>query len=239
MPRRYTVTDLIDRCQQRCDMENDGLIPRNEWATLVSEAYGELYSIVFECGNEYFEYTETLTTDGTNVLDEIADHLSTVELTYLVNGTTTGPRKDLRPAEAQERSRLSGRSGPPEYFALVDDKIYLYPTPASGTVLELRYVAQPPELVEIESDQSVLADVVTPDGLTFLIYCAIVKAQIKAEIDTSAAVAEREAARARFTESAILRAMNTGHHRIVDRHGGMLEGFGNGYSDDADWWRSR
>lgn len=237
MPRRYAMTVLILRAQQRVDMVNDGLIDRDEWCTLISEAYGELYNIVWEVGNEYFEYTEILTTDGTNVLDEIADHLSTVELTYLVNGTTDGLRRDLRPAEAQERSRLSGRTGEPRYYALVDDKIYLYPTPVTGTVLELRYVPQPPELVEFFEDEEVLVDVVTPDGLTFLLETVAMKAKAKAEIEAGVHAAEREAARLRFTESAVLRSINTGHHRVIDKGGGLLDGYpGTVYRDDADWW---
>lgn len=236
MPRRYTVTDLVLRCQQRVNMENDPSISRPEWLNLISEAYGELYSIVFEVGNEYFEYTESLTTDGTNVFAEIADHLSTVALSLLLTGDPNGQRVDLRPAEAMERSRLSGvHGGAAEYFALVDDKIYLYPTPPAGQVYELRYVPQPPELAEFSGGLSVDADVVTPDGLAFLIWCVAAKALAKGEEDVTNAVAEREAARMRFTESAVLRAISTGHHRVVDRGGGMLDGFYDGYRDSADW----
>ena len=88
MPRRYTVDTLVTRCQQRVDMENHALISSDEWATLLTEAYGELYDIVSETGLEYWEFTESLTSDGTNVLDEIADHMSTVALTWLGDGTT-------------------------------------------------------------------------------------------------------------------------------------------------------
>ena len=52
MPRRYTVTDLIDRAQAQCDMVNDALIARSEWATICSRAYGTLKSAHIITSNE-------------------------------------------------------------------------------------------------------------------------------------------------------------------------------------------
>ncbi|WP_196299624.1 hypothetical protein, partial [Streptococcus pneumoniae] len=84
-------------------------------------------------------------------LAEMADHLSTVNLSFIVNATT-GERRDLRELMAQERSRYSGQSGTARYFSLVDDVIYLYPTPPTGEVYEMRYVPQPPDLTAFASD---------------------------------------------------------------------------------------
>lgn len=197
-------------------MENSALIARDEWCALISEAYGELYTIVFEAGLEYFEYTQTLTTNGTNILAEVADHLSTVALACLRIGTTD-QWKDLRELMAQERSMVSGMTGSyPTSFALVDDQIYLYPTPPTGLTLQMRYIPQPPELLEFNADQSVLADVVTPDGLAFLIWSVAVKAIAKGEGDAALAIQEREGARDRFTTSVQLRALNAPRRRIMD-----------------------
>lgn len=216
MPRRYTMTDLILRAQQRCDKERDKLIGRPEWCRLISEAYGELYTIVFEAGLEYFEYAQNLTTDGTNVLAETPDHLSTVVLAWLRAGTTDR-YVDLRELMAQERSSYSGVTGAcAEFFALVDDKIYLYPTPPSGQTYQLRYVPQPPELVETYQDADVLVDVVTPDGLSFLLWGVAVLAHAKSETDPQLAINRLEAARDRFTKSVQLRALNAPRRRVID-----------------------
>lgn len=198
-------------------MESDGSIARDEWCRLISEAYGELYTIVFESGMEYFEYAEQMTSNGTNVLAEIADHLSTVTLAYLADATT-GRYRALRELMAQERTMMSGLAGSNRAtsFALVDDKIYLYPTPPAGQIYEMRYVPQPPELVETVGGLAVNVDVVTPDGLAFLVWNVAVMAQAKSETDATLATQRLEEARVRFTESVGLRALNAPRRRILD-----------------------
>lgn len=230
MPRRYTMTDLILRCQQRADLENDLSIARDEWCRLISESYGELYTIVFESGLQYFEYAQVLTTNGTNKLSEIGDHLSTVTLCYLADAGS-GRYVALRALMAQERVMWSGNLGSSSRargFALVDDALYLYPTPAAGQTYELRYVPQPPELTEFAAGEVPFqVDVVTPDGLTFLVWATTVKAKSKSEADVTLAVGEREGARIRFTESVRLRAMNDSPRRVLD-----IEAY---QSCSADW----
>lgn len=44
-PRRYTVTDLILRAQQRVPM-----VSQDVWRRLISEACAELYTIAFGAG---------------------------------------------------------------------------------------------------------------------------------------------------------------------------------------------
>lgn len=214
MPRRIPVGTLVTSCKQQVDLENHSVISAAEWLSLVNRAYGELYTIVFESGLQYFEYSANLTTDGTNVLSEMVDHLSTVNLSYVVNATA-GQYRDLRELMAQERSGMSGLTGDcARFFSLVDDKIYLYPTPPIGQVYQMRYVPQPPDLGTFASDTC--ADVVTPDGHEFLIWSVAVKALVKVESDPREAINEREAARIRFTESVQLRALNAPRRRIVD-----------------------
>lgn len=214
MPRRRYMSDLVTACKQQVDLENHAVISDPEWKGYLSRAYGELYTIVFEAGLQYFEYSEDLTTDGTNVLDEVDDHLSTVNLSYLADAST-GRYVDLQELMAQERSMASGRTGDRAYFfALVDDKIYLYPTPPTGQTYQLRYVPQPPDLVEYADDDVV--DVVTPDGHDFLIWSVAVRACGKTEADPGLAIREREAARERFRDSVQLRAMNAPRRRVVD-----------------------
>ncbi len=214
MPRIYTMTDLIRRAQQRCDMEGDPSIAQDEWARLISEAYGELYTIVFESGLEYFERALQVTTTGSQTIGEPVDHLSTVQVAYLIDAAARRYIA-LRELMAQERTIISGltiASGNfARAFALVDRQIYLYPTPPVGQVYEIRYVPQPPELIEPGN-----VDVVTPDGLAFLIWNVVVMASAKTEVDATLAMTRLEAARDRFTESVRLRALNAPRRRILD-----------------------
>lgn len=214
MPRSYTLTDLIRRCQQRCNMEGDPAIAPDEWARLISEAYGELYTIVFESGLEYFERALAVTTTGAQTIGEPVDHLSTVQVAYLVDATARRYIA-LRELMAQERTIISGQtiaSGNfARAFALVDRQIYLYPTPPAGQVYEIRYVPQPVEFTEPAN-----LDVVTPDGLSFLVWNVVVMALAKVEIEPSVAMERLEAARDRFTQSVQLRALNAPRRRILD-----------------------
>ena len=223
MPRRVEMDALRTACKQQVDLENHDVISDAEWASYISRAYGELWTIVFEAGLQYFEYATTFTTDGSNALDEPADHLSTVALAYV---EPTGQQYELRllqPQEVTRASRLCGSSGRARWYALVDSKIRLYPTPPAGQTYELRYVPQSPNLVTFAGDACV--DVVTPDGEDFLIWSTAVRACGKTEADPMLALREREAARERFTESVRQRAMTAPRRLVVDYE-----------TDEADLW---
>ncbi len=214
MPRRFTLDAIRTACKQQVDLENHAVISDAEWAGYISRAYGELWTIVFESGLQYFEYATTLTTDGTNQLSEVSDHLSTVALSYLENGTT-GRIADLRELQPQERAGVSGQTGDrARYFALVDDKIYLYPTPPTGQQYQLRYVPQPPDISTFASDNCI--DVVTPDGHDFLIWSVAVRACAKTEADPVLCIRERDAARERFTQTVRLRSLTAPRRFQVD-----------------------
>lgn len=217
MPRRYTMTDLVLRAQRRVDQVNDGFISRDEWCAFISEAYGELYMIPVEAGLEYFEYRTQLTTDGSNVLAEMPDHLGTVVFARVVPGTNPVRYRKLHALQAEERVHRSGVSGScATAYAMVDDEIYLYPTPPAGDLYEMRYCPQPPELVEFNGELPIYVDVVTPDGLTFLLWSVAVLALAKSEQDPQLAMQQKEAARERFTTSVQMRRQES-LRRMVDR----------------------
>ena len=64
MPRSFALSVLVARCQQRSDLENSTHITTGEWNVLVSEQYGDLFSVVASSGLRYFESRTTLTTTG-------------------------------------------------------------------------------------------------------------------------------------------------------------------------------
>lgn len=214
MSRLIRMDQLIDRCKQRVDKEEDDHIADSEWRRLISEQYGDLFEVVAGTGLRYFEKVGTLTTDGSAYVSEPADVLATIGLDYIVN-STTGERRPLREIMVQERAMWAGRSSSyAQAFAIIDDRIYLYPTPPTGQTYELIYVYQSPDLGEFDDDQCV--DVVTPSGEAFLIYGVAVKAHAKSETDAQLAIAERDAARDRLLEWAVKRMLNQPRRQVIE-----------------------
>ncbi len=221
------MSDLITRCKRRADREFDTHIGDPEWKALISEQYGDLFSVIADAGLRYFEQTATLTSTGIAYVAEPDDHLSTVRLDYLVDGVVTGKRRSLTEIMPQEEPYLAGQSaGDSYYFTVADDRIYLYPTPATGKKFELVYIPQPTDLSAYADDD--IVDLVTPDGEAFLIWGVAVKALAKSESDVRLAMSERDAARQRMFEWATLRAFNQPRRRFIADVPDM-------YMDEGDW----
>lgn len=228
MPRRFTLGVCVTRSQQRCDKESDLSIGTAEWKSMIGTVYAELYSAVVETGLRYFETKQTITATGAASYNEPTDHMSTVGVDFVVNAA--GERRKLRELMAQERNLFAGKTGEACAFTHVDDQIYLHPKPATGTY-EIVYVPQPPDFTS--SADATLLDVVTPDGEAFLYWGVAVLALAKEGSDTSLARAERNEAKGRVVNWAILKSLNNA--RPI-----QTEGVGDSdYPyDSADWrWR--
>lgn len=209
MPRRFEMSVLRTRCQRRADLENDGHISDAEWNALISEKYGELYGVVCGAGLRYFETTSAITANGAASYDEPDDHLSTIGLDFI---STAGERRRLHELMPFERDNYvaNGATGEARGYTLVDNKIYLFPTPASGSY-QLIYVPQPPDLSSyLDTD---LVDVVSSEGEAFLIWGVCVLAKSKSESDVRLAAEREEAARDRLLEWAVNRSMSEPRRR--------------------------
>lgn len=212
MPRLVAMSTLVLRARQLADMETDLSIDATEGVTneakaIVSEAYGEAYELIAGEGNRYFEYTTTLTTDGTNYLPEPANQLAIVDQLELILDATTGRCRRLRPIQPQQRAALSGRTGQPRYYELVDGRYFMYPTPPSGQTLTLRYIAQCPDLTAVTNNQQI--DCYCVAGQKFVQYAAAAAMCSKSKNDATALLAEREVQRKLLWDWASDRAMNT------------------------------
>jgi hypothetical protein len=217
MPRRFLMSDLVTRFKQRANMVGDDSIETDEWKSLCSEVYGEVYEEVCDSGLRYFEYTSTVTTTGDAYIDEPDDQLALVDRLELV--LTGGRLRRLYPLQPQERALLSGQTGDPRRFEMVDDRFYLYPTPAAGKELTIRYIPQPPDLSSYADDDVI--DVVCPSGEAMLIWgvAAIAKAKDERFVDT--ALDQKERARVRLQQWARNRAFNDSPRRIVEDDQGV------------------
>lgn len=233
MPRLYRLDDIRLRCQRRANKEGDPSISIPEWNALISEQYGDLYSEVEKTGMRYFESTSTITANGAASYAVPADHLATLGIDRITD--SVGSRTTLDEMMSPERVRWAGQVGDAQSYAIVGQLVYLFPKPATGTY-ELLYMPQAPDLST--AADSTMVDVVQADGEAFLIWGVVVKARDKSEADVRTAMAEREAARVRFVDWAILRAFTQPRRPIVrlSRNEDLGAG-GWGDSDDpGGWW---
>jgi hypothetical protein len=198
------MSDLVERCQRRADKENDDHITTAEWKSLISEVYAhDVHSVVSETGLRYFEYTASLVSTGATYLAEPEDHFATIRLDYVDSAGKHFPLAELNSHEEAYFAALG--SGTARFYALVDDRIYVYPTPASGQTYSLLYIPQPPDLSEYADDDVV--DVVTADGEACLIWGVAALAKAKASQDASLHLKKQEEHRYKLQGWAAERAL--------------------------------
>lgn len=210
--RAYVLSDLRQRCQQRADMENNALIATDEWGRLISEMYGELYSLVEKSGMRYFETEATVTATGAASYALPSDHLATIDVSRVTD--TAGHRIPLRRLMVQERNRWIGALGDARKYELAGQNLVLYPLPSTGTYKHL-YMPQSPDLSTAIDSTSI--DVVQADGEAYLIWGVAAKALSKPESEALAyADVQRDKARDRFVEWCAMRAFNDGSRVVTD-----------------------
>lgn len=211
MPRRYTSIELVTRCKRRADKENDRHITTAEWKALMSEVYGELWGEISACIERYFETTETVTADGSASYDEPDDHLSTIRIARVDSSGREFPLRELR---SQDEASFVGLTvNDAVGYTHVDNQLFLYPSPSSGTY-RWYYLPQPPDLSSYADDD--LVDVMTADGEAFLIWGVAAIALAKSESNSSLALAKQEAARERVQYWAANRNLADSSSRPVD-----------------------
>jgi len=231
MPLRLLMSDARSRCQQLADMVTDLSITTAEWNARISEKYGELWSIVGDSGEMYFGSLLTITTTGALSYQEPADMYETTSVCRVLD-PVRGTRQELQRAEIQERSKLSGLTGDAYKYMLIDDQLFLYPTPPTGQTYEWLYTPMPTDLTTF-SDTSVI-DVVDPDGLQFLLHAVAAVAVSKSERDPTFFIDQQEAARQRLQKQADDRIQTTAHKRQLV--GGSWDLYDEDrVGDDADW----
>ncbi len=207
MPRRIAMSTLRTSCKRRADLETDTHIGTAEWGALISEKYGELYGLMCEAGSRYFETTATITATGAASYTESADHLSTIGLDYVGTDNSIRPLMELMP---HERDIYAGLTGDAVGYSLIDDQVYLYPNPSTGTY-RLSYIPQSPDLsAYLDAD---LVDVINMDGEAFLTWGTSILAKSKSESDVRLAMERESAARDRFVVWASNRSMTEPRRR--------------------------
>jgi hypothetical protein len=205
MPLLVEIGTLATRCKRRADKENDDHISAAEWLELINEVWrADVYSVVAGTGLRYFETTATLTTDGSAYVAEPSNCFSTIRLDYV---DSAGRHYEVDPVPAGNQAPIEGETGSQAlFYAHVDDRIYLYPTPPTAQTYSLLYVPQAPDVSGFASDECV--DVYCPDGEACLIWGVAALAKIKASQDASIFLQKQEMHRERLMGWAVERALS-------------------------------
>lgn len=195
MPRTKTMATIRTACKRRADQENSSLVADAEWNALISEKYGELYEAVAEA-SRYFESSLTITATGATSYDEPTDWLQTLRVER-VDGSG---RRNLIPLMPDERDRFVGQTGDATRYERIDDQIYLYPNPSSGSYRML-YKPQAPDLSAFADAD--LVDCVNAGGESMLVWGVAAIALAKAESNPALALAQEEKALVRAVEQVV------------------------------------
>lgn len=212
MANTFLLSNLVLRCQQRCDKEGDASIDALEWKSLISETYAELHAVVVEPGSRYFETEATITADGSASYALPSDHLATVGVDFVID--SAGRRRELDELMVQERNDWGGQIGDAFAFALSGSTLVLYPKPTTGTYKHI-YAPQP-------TDYSAAADATVVDlinvwGLKFLVWGVASIALHKGEASQIRALDERKRAEEQLQYWAANRALNNPKRRTRPR----------------------
>lgn len=226
MPRRFTMGTLVTRWQQLADMVGDDSILSPEWKTYGSQVYGEMWSEVSLAAGRYFETSTTVVANGSASYTEPLDHESIVRIARVIDAAgRERPLSELRP---QDEVSVRGRTGDALYYTLVDDQLFLFPKPSSGTY-KWYYQQQPTDLSTFADGD--IVDVVSPAGEAFLNWGVVAIAHAKHKKDPSFALMQQEKARERLQVWAANRNMYEPRIR-----GGVDD---DAPSDPAEWWPYR
>jgi hypothetical protein len=179
----------------------------------MSTKYAELWAEVsLGAADRYFETSTTITADGSESYDEPEGHFATVRVAYV---DASGNERDLRELRHGEESAYKGLEGDASAWALVDDQLYLYPTPSSGSYKW--YYSQQPTDLSSYADGDVI-DVVVPAGEAFFVWgvAAMILGRLKQ--DASFALLEEGKAKERLPFEAGNRRLHKSPSRgpIVD-----------------------
>lgn len=210
MPRRKVFSYWRERAQKLADAEGDEHVSEAELAESLNEVYGDLYHLVCDGADAYFQGTHSFTADGSDSYDEPDDHLSTICLEHVDSSGQRTPLKKLLPQERHLFATLTGDAGG---YSLIDNLIYLYPNPSSGTY-ELLYIQQPPDLTSYAAGD--LLDVVNIYGEQFLVYGTAALVLSKSEKDVRFFLSRQKRAEEKLVEWVAQRSFHDAKRRYAD-----------------------
>ncbi len=212
-----TVGQLVELGQRRADKQTDDHVDTEDWKGFLSELYGELHAAAVDVGARYFETEATITATGAASYSLPSDHLATVGVDFY---DAAGNRTPLIEIMVQERWSFGGATGQAWGFAFTGTSIVLYPKPSNGTYYHL-YAPQPTDYSSASNGTSV--DLLNTHGLSFCVWGMAALGLHKGDDNQQRAVLERDAAKERFIEAAVKRALTMPKRRQVSDIDLMLD----------------
>lgn len=193
MPLRMTMGTIVARSKRVFDLySDDSLDDDNEWKMFADLVYGELWpEVSLGAQKRYFETSTTIAADGSTSYDEPEAHFSTVRVARVDASGTECELRELRPGQ---EVAYKGLTGDAVGWTLVDDQLFLYPKPSSGSY-KWYYSQQPTDISDYADGD--IVDVAVPAGKAFMIYGTAALALLHHKQDASAALMLQEKARGR------------------------------------------
>lgn len=195
-PGQTTVANLRLECQQRCDKVNSQFYTNQEWNSMISQSYKELYDILIQkFGNDYFiappvSYLTTGTLDSTYGAQVFAlpnDFYKLMRVEVALNPSDPNSWITLRKFEAIQANLWNYPNVYTFYgitnlrYRLWGSNLQLVPLSAAGQTIRIWYSPKPNQLI---------ADTDTVDAVSgweeYIVTDACEKAMIKEESFESA-----------------------------------------------------
>lgn len=226
----YSVSlgTMVTRCRQRAAREGDNQADPTEFKAMISEVYGEIHALVTEKGAWYFRTEATI---DLNNLALPADHLTTIGIDFVLNGST-GPRRPVfGPIPPQLRTYYVGLTAGSEavVYGIEGASLALYPAPTSGTYKHL-YVPQPTDYSG--SADATAIDFINIYGYQFVLWRVTSILQHKGSDSQERAMLEADRAQQQLEYWACQRAITEPSYRVP-------EDMSAPYCDDVGFWRYR
>lgn len=203
---------LVTRSQQRANQLGASQLEVPEWKEVITEYFGRAHAVASDAGARVFETTATLNLSN---LALPTDHYQTIGVDLVLD--SAGRIRELGELMVQERDMFLGFTGEARAWSIVGSALQLFPLPTTGTYKHI-YVPQPTDYSTSTDATSV--DVMTIDGLSFIIWGVASVALHRVESAQQRAIDESNAALARLKEWAIARSKTMPKRQVITSIGG-------------------
>lgn len=212
LPGQTTVGNLILEAQQRSNMENNPIITTQEWTSMISQSYKELYDILVQkFGDDYFvappvTYTTTGIIDPTynaQVFPLPNDFYKGLGVEVALNPGDPNSWVTLRKFEFIQRNLWNFPNVYTFYgitnlrYRFEGTNLYIVPIASANQTLRVWYAPRPSQLINPTD---------TVDAISgweeYIVVDCVIKALIKQEFDISVFAAQKMALMKRIEEAA-------------------------------------
>lgn len=205
-PGQTTVGNLRLECQQRINKENSPFYTTQEWNSMISQSYKELWDILAQkFGDDYFVATPYIytTTQNAQFYPLPVDFKALLGVDIQLNSNDPNSWVTLRQFEFVQRNLFNYPNVFTFYgvtnlrYRLNGTNLMIIPAPGGGLNIRLWYVPRPNQLI---------ADTDTVDAIAgweeYIVTDACIKALAKEESDVSIFGAQKKALLKRIEEAA-------------------------------------